>query len=287
MLRRKNSLEDQWLAFVRPYEEKRLALLAKLKKELANKPVYVSQDTTAEIDGYHLATRLPEHRDRWYDRISRTARDYISRYTGNGYSTINPRAAKVARGEAEPSDAIKSMDRGLQGAPKTKNPWFTWRGWGGGPGTLEKVLDLDNGFFGTLNGIDDLEQLVGRTFDLGAYLSTSTRFSTSASSGFSSTAPVGAAGQMRVVARVRNPKGARLANVMPISRHRLEEEVLLPRGLTYRIVGFTVAKGPRSSADAISTVKRQHKWLRRDDELAKEATFTDQNHLIIELEVVG
>jgi len=287
MLRRKNSLEDQWLAFVRPYEDKRLALLAKLKKELANKPVYVSQDTAQEIDGYQLATRLPEHHDNWYDRIPRTARDYISSYTGSGYNNINPLAAKVARGEAAPSDAIKAIDRGLQRAPKAKQPWFTWRGWGGGPGTLEKVLDLDNGFFGTLNGIDDLEQLVGRTFDIGAYLSTSTRFSTAGSSGFSSMVPVGAAGHMRVVARVRNPKGARLANVKPISRHALEEEVLVARGLTYRIVGFTVAKGPRNRSDVIGTVKRQHKWLRRDDVLANEASFTDQNHLIIELEVVG
>jgi hypothetical protein len=158
---------------------------------------------------------------KWPDELPSTQASAVKSYTGGGYRDVNLTLRTGSSGGTTVTNKIKNITKALESKPIPDNV-VSFRG--AGNTELQDIL--------TKAGIDlnaPVEQLIGREYNDWGFLSTSV-------------APQGGfGGALRLEVHV--PAGTPGAYLQWISNYASEYELLLQRGLRYRILGVERSGG--------------------------------------------
>lgn len=155
-----------------------------------------------------------------YDKIGDKDLDYIKSYTSS-YSYINEPLRKIkysglSSNKQKFVDTVKGMTNAINKSELKENMWFT-RGVG--------KLNINGANLDYYTNLDDLNKLVGKTFEDQGFVSVSSHKGASFGSSKS------------VVMNIYAPKGTKALYVDPISNWKgaSEDETIIQRGYSYKI----------------------------------------------------
>lgn len=159
------------------------------------------------------------HGKEWSGALSKPQRDALSYYTYKGNVGFNA----YLRGRTPADVPEEILAKAKAGIAAIDSALAT--------SELPSAVTVFRGFSGSTLP-DDLSTLVGKTVSDKAYVSTSLHPGNSED--FSDNG-------MQVFAEIRLPKGYNAAYVAAVSKFPGEKEVLIPRGRSFRVVGFQTA----------------------------------------------
>lgn len=166
-------------------------------------------------------------------------------YTLNSYETINTDESKLSSGRISEASKAHTQFKEAFDAAAIDVPFAHSLFRGGGTGWTDAVLGVEQGF--PIDSLDDLRELIGRTFRTDSWTSTSRASWVAGNSNFASTRtlrdmPNGEAFKARFIFRLHRKSGSRAAFVERASGSGVDEhEVILPPQEHYAVRGISIA----------------------------------------------